>query len=300
MKGWSFMNFFVNIFKGIFIGAGAILPGISSGVFCVIFGIYEDLVNRVLHFFKDFKNNVIFFLPLTIGAGISIIFISKGLLYLLENYTIQTSYCFIGLILGCIPSVFKYANNSTKNEISNRNNAKSNRRNRHNTSTKSSTFLKYLSLIFTFCFSIYLIALEYNANLIGNQSVQFSFLDLIKNGALMSAGVVIPGISNTVILMLLGTYNTYLGALSSIDLGILIPMGIGLVIGGFIFLKVIEFLFSRFKIYTYYGVIGFTLGSIFVLFPGFEANVTTLISVLIMIFSFFVSYKLSSIEKVVN
>ena len=77
------MNFFVNIFKGIFIGAGAILPGISSGVFCVIFGIYEDLVNRVLHFFKDFKNNVIFFLPLTIGAGISIIFISKGLLYLL-------------------------------------------------------------------------------------------------------------------------------------------------------------------------------------------------------------------------
>lgn len=275
------MNFILNIFKGIFIGAGAILPGISSGVFCVIFGIYEELVNRILHFFKDLKNNIIFFLPLVIGAGISIIFISKGLLFLLENYKFPTSYCFIGLILGCIPSVFKFANTSStpqKNNI-------------------STTFFKYLCLIFTFCFSIYLIALEYNKGFIGNVESNFSFLELLKSGFLMSAGVVIPGISNTVILMLLGTYNTYLGALSSINLSILIPMGVGLIIGGFIFLKIIEILFTKFKIYTYYGIIGFTLGSIFVLFPGFELNTISFISIFVMLLSFFVSYKLSTIEK---
>ena len=113
----------------------------------------------------------------------------------------------------------------------------------------------------------------------------------------MSAGVVIPGISNTVILMLLGTYNLYLGALSSLNLNILIQMGIGLLVGGFLFLKIIEFLFLKFKTYTYYGIIGFTLGSIFVLFPGFNFNLISFISIMIMIISFFISYKLSSFEK---
>lgn len=272
------MKFILNIFKGVFIGAGAILPGISSGVLCVILGIYEELISRVLHFFKNFKENVLFFLPLIIGTGISIIFISKILLFLLENYSIPTSYCFIGLILGCVPAVFKYANHTSNYE-------------------KNNIFLKYLFLVFTFCFSIYLIALEYKTNTLNELNTNTSFIELFKSGFLMSAGVVIPGISNTVILMLLGTYNLYLGALSSLNLNILIPMGIGLLVGGFLFLKIIEFLFLKFKTYTYYGIIGFTLGSIFVLFPGFNFNLISFISIMIMIISFFISYKLSSFEK---
>lgn len=54
-------NFIKNIFKGICIGAGAILPGISSGVLCVIFGIYDKLVNSVLGLFRDFKKNFYFY-----------------------------------------------------------------------------------------------------------------------------------------------------------------------------------------------------------------------------------------------
>lgn len=64
------MNFLVNCVKGIAIGAGAILPGISSGVLCVIFGIYEKLLDSILNFFKDLKNNSKFLTPLIIGAGI--------------------------------------------------------------------------------------------------------------------------------------------------------------------------------------------------------------------------------------
>ena len=197
------MQFIINVLKGIVIGAGAILPGISSGVFCVIFGIYEDLVSRVLHFFKNFKENVLFFLPLVIGAGISIVSISKILLYFLENYTIPTSYCFIGLILGCIPAVFKHANSIPD-------------------SKKINSFFKYLSLIFTFCLSMYLLALEYGNSGFSDATSNFSTLELLFSGFLMSAGVVIPGISNTVILMILGTYSTYLGALSSLNLIILV------------------------------------------------------------------------------
>lgn len=270
------MNFVINIFKGILIGAGAILPGISSGVLCVILGIYETLIERVLHFFKNFKENFLFFLPLVIGGLISIIFISKALLYLLNNYMVPTSFCFIGLILGCIPSVFKQANSSSK---------------------KNSKFLKYLLLIFTFSFSIYLLALEKNSANAPLSINNISNLDLIKNGFLMSLGTVIPGISNTIILMILGGYNIYLEGLATFNLYILIPMGIGLLIGGFIFLKVIEFLFSNYKTYTYYAIIGFTLGSVFVLIPVFEFNFIFIFSILLMVFSFFVSYKFSMLEK---
>lgn len=272
------MNFILNIFKGILIGAGAILPGISSGVLCVVIGIYETLISRILHFFKNFKENFLYFLPLIIGAGISVIFVSKILLFLLENYNVPTSFCFIGLILGCIPSVFKHANSDSNNY-------------------KSNKFLKYLFLILTFSFSIYLLALE-KTNLtttITNETI--SFFELIKCGALMSAGVVIPGVSNTIILMLLGVYNIYLKAIATLNFTILIPMGIGLIIGGILFLKLIEFLFLHFKTYTYYAIIGFTIGSSFILIPQFTFSVITLFSILLMIICFFISYKLTLLEK---
>ena len=71
------MNFLVNCVKGIAIGAGAILPGISSGVLCVIFGIYEKLLDSILNFFKDLKNTSKFLTPIIIGAGIGILLISN-------------------------------------------------------------------------------------------------------------------------------------------------------------------------------------------------------------------------------
>ena len=186
------MNFIINIFKGILIGTGAILPGISSGVLCVILGIYENMVSRILHFFKNIKENFLFFLPLIIGGIISIISVSKILLYLLETHTVPTSFIFIGLILGCVPNIFKHANS-------------------HIDFKHNNTFLKYLFLTFTFTFSIYLLAVG-NTNISSslNEANAVSQFDLIKSGFLMSAGVVIPGISNTEILMLLGTYDIYL------------------------------------------------------------------------------------------
>ena len=101
------MNFLVNCVKGIAIGAGAILPGISSGVLCVIFGIYEKLLDSILNFFKDLKNNSKFLTPLIIGAGIGILLFSNILNYLLFKFPIQTKSVFIGLILGSIPSLIK-------------------------------------------------------------------------------------------------------------------------------------------------------------------------------------------------
>ena len=104
------MKFLSNCLKGVAIGSGAILPGISSGVFCVIFGIYEKLLDSILNFFHDIKNNLKFLLPILIGVSFGIILFGNVLNYCLYQFPIQTKSIFIGLILGSLPSLLKECN----------------------------------------------------------------------------------------------------------------------------------------------------------------------------------------------
>lgn len=83
---------------GILLGSSAILPGISSGVICVILGIYDTLINSITNLFKDFKKNFFYLLPYGIGGIIGVFLLGNILELLLLNYPKQTSYCFIGLI----------------------------------------------------------------------------------------------------------------------------------------------------------------------------------------------------------
>ena len=101
------MNFLSNCLKGIAIGSGAILPGISSGVFCVIFGIYEKILNCILNFSHDIKANFKFLFPILIGCGVGIFLFSNLLNYCLYQFPIQTKSIFIGLILGSLPALLK-------------------------------------------------------------------------------------------------------------------------------------------------------------------------------------------------
>ena len=93
------MNFISNLIKGIVIGAGAILPGISSGVICVIFGVYEKLLNSILNFFKNIKENFKLLFPIALGAIFGIVLFGNILKVLFYSYPIQTKFTFIGLII---------------------------------------------------------------------------------------------------------------------------------------------------------------------------------------------------------
>ena len=101
------LKFIKNIFKGICIGAGAILPGISSGVLCVIFGIYDKLIESILGLFHNFKKNFLFLLPIGIGGIIGIILLGNVLKFFFHAYPMPTKYTFMGLILGSIPLLIK-------------------------------------------------------------------------------------------------------------------------------------------------------------------------------------------------
>ena len=259
------MKFILDCLKGVALGAGAILPGISSGVLCVVFGIYEKLVDTVLNFFKDIKNNFKFLFPILIGVAVGVVLFGNLLIMLFNTFPIQTKFCFIGLILGSIPSLFKTANEH-----------------------KGFRLHYLIYTIATFLFTLFLISLE---NTISNAatSANTSPLFLIFAGFIMSIGVVVPGVSSSVLLMILGVYDIYLFSVATVDLFVLIPMGIGILLGGFLFLKLIQYCLSNFHIQTYYSIIGFVLGSIPILYSNIEFNLTGFIAVILFILGLYIT-----------
>lgn len=234
----------------------------------MIFGIYEKLVDCVLNFFKDIKNNIKFLLPILIGIFIGAVIFGNLLRFLFNNFDVQTKFCFIGLILGSIPNLFKTAN------------------------SKNGFRLHYLIYtIIAFGVAIFLLLLE-NAFSFNSINENTTFLFLVFAGFIMAIGVVVPGISSTVILMMLGVYNLYLFSVSTLDFNILLPMGIGLALGSIVFLIIIKYCLDKFHVQTYYAIIGFVLGSIPILYPGLQFNITGLTSVLLFFLGLYVCNKI--------
>lgn len=268
------MKFFLGYLKGILIGAGAILPGISSGVFCVIFGIYEKLVDSVLNLFHNFKSNIVFLLPIVLGGITGVLLVSKLLNFLITSYPVPTKFCFIGLILGSIPMLFKKANNN-----------------------KGFRLHYLIFLLATFFIGILSLKLENMIPIFGSFETSGTYIVyLTLAGFAMSVGIVVPGVSNTVILMIMGVYSTYLDAVSSLNFSILIPMGIGVILGSFLFLKLIQFLLEYYYTPTFYCIIGFVLGSVFVLYPGIIFNMEGFFSIFLLALGFFIGLKFEKLE----
>lgn len=257
------MKFILDFGKGVLIGAGAILPGISSGVLCVIFGIYEKLLDSVLNFFTDIRKNFKFLFPIVLGGIAGIILFSKILQFLLYKYPLQTKSIFIGLILGGVVLLFKDINKKEKFKIKN--------------------------LLYLFIALAIGITIVYIENKLGVKAIEnVNCVYLIISGFLMSIGIVVPGVSNTIILMLLGVYSLYLSSVSTLYLPVLIPMLIGVILGSLLFMKIIKYLLDKFYIQTMFLIIGFTLGSVFILFPEIVSLKESVIFIVCILFGYYI------------
>ena len=162
--------FFKNIFLGVLIGIGSILPGISSGVILVSFGLYEKLLNSILNFFVNIRENLKLLIPIITGIGIGAILFGNILSLLYNLYPSFSKYCFIGLILGTLPNVIKSANNNNK-------------------------YFEFKNIIFTIIsliLSLIMILIEKKFTSILITTNEFDFFYLILSGFLMSIGVVVP------------------------------------------------------------------------------------------------------------
>jgi len=266
------MNFLSDFFKGLFIGMGAIAPGVSGGTLAVIFGIYEKITEAVANIFINFKEKVVFFFPLALGSGVGIIAFGKIMNYLFENYNTEVRYLFIGLMVGTFPTLFKQSNKYG--------------------------FRKTYYYPFIIALGLTLLFTE-----LGNSAVDIDpaaipgTLDLIIYGVIIGFGTIVPGISASIILMYLGAYQPLLEAIANIDLAMLIPTGLGFILSIIIFAKLINLLFKKFYGYTYYAVLGFVVGSIVPIFPGIALDLEYLVSIMLFVVGLSLSCYLSKFEK---
>lgn len=241
-----------SILKGMVIGIANIIPGVSGGTMMVSMGIYDKLIHCITHLFKEFKKSVLFLLPIAIGMAIAIAGGSLGLEVLFEKFPVQTNLLFIGLILGGLPAIWK--------------NVKGN-------SIRGGHIIAFL-IFFILVAGLALLG-EREGNAADLSLSLISIIKLFAVGVIAAATMVIPGVSGSMMLLLMGYYNPiinsindFLRALVAFDMngiltgiGILLPFGIGVIVGIFAIAKVIEFVFNKFPLYAYWAIIGLIVAS---------------------------------------
>ena len=239
------------VIKGFVMGIANIIPGVSGGTLAIILGIYEQFISSISHFFKNIRENIKFLLPILIGIVLSIISMSNVIDYSYKHYPIPTTLFFVGLVLGGIPLL--YGKVKGKKD--------------------SSLLSNIIIFLITFSLVIFMAFADkiFNTGSISfsNMSV-FSYILLFIVGIITSATMVIPGVSGSLVLMLLGYYYPIIKLIKNLskfqnlstNLPILIVFGLGVLLGIILISKLIEYLFKKHQTKTYYGVLGFIFASI--------------------------------------
>ena len=269
------------ILKGIVLGTSFILPGVSGGVLSVVMGIYDKLIEAVSHFYESWANfkkyfNFLFFLG--VGGIISVLILTNVIEFALNKIPVITILLFVGLIVGGVPQLF----NKIKNEVS------------------------FGNILLMFIGIGLLVIMSFTTGGAGNQVIDTSLISMIKMfgiGVLSSATIVIPGVSGSFLLMVIGYYEPLLRIVNEItsftnlynNIIVMIPLGIGLVVGAILIARVIDFCLKKYPVKTYYVIIGFVIASIIEVFLSvFEYSYTIptiIIGLILMILSSLIVYK---------
>lgn len=238
--------------KGFIMGIANIIPGVSGGTLALTLGIYERFIGAISHFFSNLKENIKFLLPIAIGLCLAILSMSRVIDYSYEHFPIPTTLFFVGLVIGGIPMLYhKVKGKEEGKQIS-----------------SWIILLMTFSLVIVMAFADQLFGTTAKVNLSGLDL--WGYIILFFVGMIAAATMVIPGVSGSLVLMLLGYYYPILKVVKSLtkfeNLGenIMIAgiFGVGVLVGIVLISKIIEFLLKKFETKTYYGVLGFIFASI--------------------------------------
>ena len=232
-------KWFIRFLKGVAVGIGAILPGLSGGVLAVIFNIYDPLLKFLGNIKHHFKKNVLYFIPVGIGGVLGVVLFSLFVEQAFGQYAAQFTCLFIGFVAGTFPSLFKTA-------------GKEGRDNKD-----------WLTLIVS-AVAIFLIMLMGSASL---TAVQSGFFAWVFSGLLIGLGVIVPGMSPSNFLIYFGLYDKMAAGISNADFSVIIPLTIGVVICVFMFAKLANMLFSKYYSKMYHFILGMVVGSSLAIFP---------------------------------
>ena len=276
-----------NIIKGAIIGIANIIPGVSGGTMAVSMGIYDKLIHCITHLFSELKKNIQFLVPIFVGAGIGLVGLSFVIEYLFDIAPLETNLLFIGLILGGLPAMWKRVKGN---------------------SIKVPHILSFV-VFFALVVGLAAFGNGEGAEVVIEPGVGMA-IALFAVGIIAAATMIIPGVSGSMILLLLGFYNpivteinTFIRALVAFDItalwrGILIfvPFGLGVVAGIFGIAKIIEIVFNKYPLLAYWAIIDLIVASPFAILLLSNFGTITISSVLIgiaaLIFGTVAAYKL--------
>lgn len=281
------MNMFKNIIKGMMIGIANIMPGVSGGTLAVSMGIYDKLIHCITHILSEFKESMKFLLPIFAGAGIALVALTFVVEALFQYYPIPTNLLFIGLIVGGLPPAV--------------------------TKVKSHklSFGHILAGLLFFALVVGMAMMGDN----GNRQVTLNLgivpmIKLVLVGIIAAATMIIPGVSGSMVLLILGYYEpiiqqitAFCTAVITLDMAgilhgiaILLPFGIGVLIGILGIAKIIEIIFEKYPVYAYCAIIGLIAASPIAIlvcsnFAGFSVSVL-LISIVTFAAGFGIAIKI--------
>lgn len=262
----------VNIFKGLLIGIGKIIPGVSGSLIAMSLGVYEKCIDIISNFSKEIKYNYKFLFNLCLGFLLSFILFSNVIYYFITNHYFLTMCLFIGLIIGTIPNVLN------KNKIE--------------------TKKDYIYILVSFIIVILISFLGKGYINIENNFSGYLFTILI--GFIDAVTMIIPGISGTAIFMVLGVYEFVLLLFSKLLFPFIVFFAIGLIIGVIITSKLINYCFKNYNHQTYLLILGFVFSSLlFLIIDTFNKSfnlIQFLIGIILIIFGYFISYFLDRKE----
>ena len=229
------ISWIARVLKGMIIALGFILPGVSGGVLAAILGIYERMIRFLAHIKENFVENVLYFTPVAIGMVLGIAAFSYPVNLLLNNYKVIVLWGFAGAIIGTIPSLIKESVKESDRD-------------------RADTVTFWLSFILS---GIFLYSLN---GMVG--TLPANFLSFVLAGALIALGILIPGLSPSNLLLILGLYTPMLTGFKRLDLfGTFLPIGIGGALALILFSKAMDYILKHYHSRVYHFIIGIVLSS---------------------------------------
>ena len=277
----------LDIVKGSLIGVANVIPGVSGGTLAVSTGVYEKMINAINNLRKDFKQSVITLWPIVLGMIIGIIGLAFVISFLLEKFSVPTTACFIGLVLGGVPMLYKKV---------------------ESTKVKPSHIILYLiTLALIIVPSVYTVTAE------PVKSINLDFITVVILGSLgiiSATAMIVPGVSGSMILMMMGYYNIIISTIketiSSLvhfdmsafgtNLLILLPFGIGVILGIVVVSKIIAYFLKKWPVATIWAILGLICASPFAIILKMGTVTVSPLVIISCFFTFglgfFISYKL--------
>jgi len=230
-------SFLFRVFCGFSLGMGVFAPGVSGSVLAIILGIYEKLIDIISNPFKEFKKNVVYLIPMGIGAAISFVLFILFFSHLFDHYERATYFLFMGLIAGNLPVIYREAN--------------------------MDGFKKHyvLGVLPAFALSIIVSQMQFlfpsGQFILSNEYLLVGFSGLVSGIASL-----IPGMSISMILMLFGVYNRLMHAAKSLEILPLAITGVCFLLTMVASSRLIKHILKRYHNFAYFMVLGFMAGSL--------------------------------------